>query len=103
MINTPSVRTTCASRHDFVVGEVIVGEMQCDLLLYPNFFYFLARIYAFRILREQSNIATAAILAVFVIFVLRIWPFNTVDTKISFFLSFRVGIECCKIFATARA
>jgi len=103
VINTPSVRTTGASRHALVVDELIVGEMQCDLLLHPNFFYFLARIYAFRILREQSNKTTAAILAVFVIFVLRIWPFNTVDTSPFFLPRLIAGIECRECCTTASA
>jgi len=52
VINTPSVRTTGASRHDFVVDEVIISEIQSDLLLDFNFFRFFAGIYALFIVGE---------------------------------------------------
>jgi len=46
VINTPSVRTTGASRHDLVVDEVVIGEIYSDLLLDFIFFRFGASIQA---------------------------------------------------------
>jgi len=62
------VCTALSGGHYLVVNENKGREMPCDFLLHPDFFDFLTGIYAFDILREQVNVATAAILAVFVIF-----------------------------------
>jgi len=103
MIHTPSMSTTAASRHDFIVDEIQVGENLSDFVFYSSFLWFIVGIEAFQIIWKQVNEATGAVFPVLDIFHLCIWPCYTIDTSPFALLRLIAGIECRECCTTASA